>query len=243
MSGIVSVEFSYPSLTQTSPKFSPSLRPRSCVTNRITCSSGTVGYYDITELSDQIKYFGISEETRRAITRKQKTSKSSALRRTNAVRSTPCDMLCTNKNARFKSREHPMKVSSTRSCYIDFTGSFNDEVRAQPLPLATRHSAPVIRQRFIPTSSRTTQGKRRKAKPKEAWAPESAQIKGGLLVIANGKIVDLKKDIRRSEKLEEDERRRLRKEMRQHLDIVRSFDDLFQELGETKRQLEELKAT
>ena len=62
-------------------------------------------------------------------------------------------------------------------------------------------------------------------------------------MIANGKIVNLKKDIRRSEKLDEDERRRLRKEMRQHLDIVRSFDDLFQELGETKRQLEELKAT
>lgn len=240
---------SHSSLPKPSPSLSCASRAQSFVSNRITCPRGTVGCYDITELNDQLKYFAISEETKKAITRKQKFMKPSSSRWGSTILSTPHDMQHTNGNAQPKSREQtkpPSRHSAgTRSCYVDFTGSFNGSVRAQSLPLATRHSAPLIPQSFRQTqskSSKATRVKRPRSKTKRAGISEPVQIKDGLLVIANGQIVNLQKDIKRSELLEDHERKRLRKEMRQQLNIVRSFDELFEELDATKTRIEKLKA-
>ena len=247
----ISVHLSYPSFSPDPPSLSPLPIPRSrssYLSNRPSCPHGTVDAYDVTELNDQLRYFGISEETRKAL-RKKRSTRSSPPTRPPTAFSMLNNTNYTNKNAQFKSREQlitsVLRPVPTRSCYVDFTGSFKEAVFAHSLPLATRRSAqdPRLRTARLPLRSVVTTAQEKHAK-KTTVTPvvsEAAHIKDGLLIIANGQIVDLKKDIKQSEKLDETERKRLRKEMREQLHVVNSFDKLMEKFDQTKAQIDKLK--
>ena len=212
---------------------------------------GIVGYYDIDELYEELRVFGISDKTRTALLREQNKTARKSLRTAKSTRTSSLarDSQYTNRNPSSIARNDSQTLqtrhsTAARSCYVDFSGSFRDAVRAQSVKMATKNPAPAKHPNFskrktpiIPQTPKRKESKKRK----QASASEPVHIKDGLLVIANGEVVDFRKDVKRSENLEEDERRRLRKEMRKHLDIVQSFDDMFEKLEATKTQIEQMK--
>ena len=212
---------------------------------------GIVGYYDIDELYEELRVFGISDKTRTALLREQNKTARKSLRTAKSTRTSSLarDSQYTNRNPSSIPRNDSQTLQTrhspaARSCYVDFSGSFRDAVRAQSVKMATKNPAPAKHPNFserktpiIPQTPKHKESKKRK----QASASEPVHIKDGLLVIANGEVVDFRKDVKRSENLEEEERRRLRKEMRKHLDIVQSFDDMFEKLEATKTQIEQMK--
>jgi hypothetical protein len=207
-----------------------------------------VGHYDVDELYEEMRMFGISDETRKALLRERKPAVRKSSRTATTRKTSARDSQYTNRNPRSISRDDSRKLqtrqsTAARSCYVDFSGSFHDAVRAQSVKIATRNPAPAMHpnlsQRTTPIAPRTP---KRKKERKEISAPKPVYIKDGLLMIANGEVVDFRKDKKRSENLEENERTRIRKEMRKHMDIVRSFDDLFDKFDATKMQIEQMKS-
>lgn len=249
---IISVEVTYPTLHQpllSTPPSTPTpvTYSESFASHQIPNQKGIVGSYDIHELSEEIRLLGISrEETRMALLRERKSAARKASR-TATCTSFTRDLQSRNPSVRSRedSRKLLLRHSACRSCYVDFSGNFRDAVRARSVKMATRNSAPVVHpnfgQRIVPKTLPTRKRKQSKGRKKLISASEPVHIKEGLLVIANGKVVDLRNDIKRSEKLDENERKRLRSEMREHLSIVRSFDDMFEKIDATKMQIEQMK--
>ena len=251
---IISVEVTYPTFHQPLLSTPPSTPTpityyEPFASHQIPNQKGIVGCYDIHELSEEIKLFGISrEETQMALLRERKSEGRKAARAATYTGITR-DSQCTSRNQSIKSREDSRKLllhhSAGRSCYVNFSGNFRDAVRARSVKMATRNSAPLVHpnfgQQIVPKTPLTRKRKQSKGRKKLISASEPVHIKEGLLVIANGKVVDLQKDIKRSEKLDENERKRLRREMREHLSIVRSFDDMFEKIDATKMQIEQMK--
>ena len=251
----ISVQVTYPTLHR-SP-FSTPPCTSTLITPPQTFSSnenrkGIVGYYDIDELYEEMRVFGISDETRTALLREQDTTVRKSLRTAKSTRkcSLARDSQYTNRNPRSIPRNDSQTLqtrhsTAARSCYVDFSGSFHDAVRARSVKMATKTPAPIIHpnlsQWTTPTIPQTPKRKKPKSRTNQVSASEPVHIKDGLLVIANGEVVDFRKDVKRSENLEENERTRLRKEMRKHLDIVQSFDDMFEKLEATKMQIEQMK--
>ena len=250
---IISVQVTYPALPQSPlsiPPRTPTPITQSFASNQN--QKGIVGYYDIHELDEDMRLFGISDETRTALLRERKpaTRKGSRTAISTKTSSLTRDSHYTNRNPCSMSHKDSRKLlirksAAARSCYVDFSGNFHDAVRAQSVKMATKDSAPVVHpnlgQRIIPKTPQTPKRKQWKQRRKKSSASEPAHIKDGLLVISNGKVVDFRQDVKRSKNLEESERMRLRKEMREHLDIVRSFDDIFDKLDATKMQIEQMK--
>ena len=236
---VISVEIKYPSLLPSPLSIpprtpTPILRSHSFASNQVASQKGIVGYYDINELSEELQRFGISEETRTALLRER----NQATRRSTITR----DEEHTNRNPSSKSRVPKSRHSgAARDCYVDFSNSFHDAVRAQSVKIATKDSAPIVHpnvcQRGIP---QTPEG--RKHKKKRTCMAEPVEIREGLLIVANGKVVDFRKDVKRSAKRHENERKRLRAEMRKQMHIVRSFDDTLEKYDATKMQIEQTKS-
>lgn len=250
---VISVEVAYPTLHPPALPIPPSTPISATYSDpfpnyQLPSKKGIVGCYDIHELSEDVRMFGISrEETRMELLRERKQAARKASRTATCTNLTRVPQ-CTSKNSSLKTREDsrklPLRHSAGRSCYVDFSGNFRDAVRAQSVKMATRISAPVVHPNFdqrIPKTPATLRRQQSNRGKKLISASEPVHIKEGLLVIANGKVVDLRKDIKRSEKLDENERKRLRKEMREHLSIVRSFDDMFEKIDATKMQIEQMK--
>ena len=242
----ISVKVTYPTLHQLPlstppPTPTPVTRSQSLLHNRVPSQKGIVGYYDIHELNEEIRLFGISDETRNALLRKRhmatrKVPKTAASGKTYSLTRDSC------LNSRDDSREFLVRHSAAaRNCYVDFSGNFRDSIRAQSVKMTTKDSAvhSNFSQRMIPITLQTP--KRKKRTKKEISSSVPVHIREGLLVIDNGQVVDLSKDIKDSAKLKDKERQRLRKEMREHLDIVRSFDNILEKFDTTKMQIEQLK--
>ena len=250
---VISVEVTYPTLHPPALPTPPSTPISATYSDpfpnyQLPSKKGIVGCYDIHELSEDVRLFGISrEETRMELLRERKQAARKASRTATCTSLTRAPQ-CTSKNSSWKTREDsrklPLRHSAGRNCYVDFSGNFRDAVRAQSVKMAMRISAPVVHPNFdqrIPKTPATLRRQQSRGRKKLISASEPVHIKEGLLVIANGKVVDLRKDIKRSEKLDENERKRLRKEMREHLSIVRSFDDMFKKIDATKMQIEQMK--
>ena len=253
---IISVQVTYPTLHQsplaTPPCTSIPITPPQTFSSNEN-QKGIVGYYDIDELSEEMRVFGISDETRMALLREQNLTARKSLRTAKTTRTSSLarDSQYTNRNPSSVLRTDSQKLhtrhpTAARSCYIDFSGSFRDAVRAQSVKMATKNPAPVIHpnlsQRTTPTIAQTPKRKEPKKRRNQVSASEPVHIKDGLLVITNGEVVDFRKDVKRSENLEENERTTLRNEIRKHMDIVQSFDDMFEKLEATKMQIEQMKA-
>ncbi|CAB3976880.1 Hypothetical predicted protein [Paramuricea clavata] len=257
---VISVEVTYPTLHQsllsTPPRtLTPITRSQSFANNQVPNQKGIVGCYDIHELGEEIRLFGISDETRTALLRERKPAARKASRTAVSTKTSSLtrDSQYTNRNyPSSKSREHSRKLlirhsAAARSCYVDFSGNFRDAVRAQSVKMAPKNSAPAVHpnlgQRITPKTPQRPKCKQSRQSKKKISASVPVHIKEGLLVIANGQVVDFRKDVKRSANLEDSERKRLRKEMREHLHIVRSFDDIFEKLDATKMQIERIKST
>ena len=254
---IISVEVTYPTLPQPPltipPRYSiatPIARPQSLASYQEESQQGVVGYYDINELREKLKLFGISNGIRTVLPRRRKT----AVRRDISTQRTSiltCDAQYANKSISPMSREHsrklfPIHSAATRSCYIDFSGNFRDAVRAQTIKIVTKDSAPAVNpnvsQQIKPKTPQVPKRKKHvRRKKKRHSTSEPVQIKEGLLVVSNGQVVDYRKDVRRSKNLTEDERKRLRNDMCEHSRTVRSFHDIITEYDVTKMQLEQIK--
>ena len=256
---VISVEVTYPTLHQsllsTPPRtLTPITRSQSFANNQVPNQKGIVRCYDIHELGEEIRLFGISDETRTALLRERKPTARKASRTAVSTKtfSLTRDSQYTNRNPSSKSREDSRKLlirhsAAARSCYVDFSGNFRDAVRAQSVKMASKNSAsavhPNLGQRITPKTPQRPKRKQSRQRRKKISASEPVHIKEGLLVIANGQVVDFRKDVTRSANLEDSERKRLREEMREHLQIVRSFDDIFEKLDATKMQIERIKST
>lgn len=256
---VISVEVTYPTLHQsllsTPPRtLTPITRSQSFANNQVPNQKGIVGCYDIHELGEEIRLFGISDETRTALLRERKPAARKASRTDVRTKTSSLtrDSQYTNRNPSSKSREDSRKLlirhsAAARNCYVDFSGNFHDAVRAQSVKMASKNSAPAVHpnlgQRITPKTPQRPKRKQSRQGKKKISASEPVHIKEGLLVIANGQVVDFRKDVKRSANLEDSERKRLREEMREHLQIVRSFDDIFEKLDATKMQIERIKST
>lgn len=249
----ISVKFSYPTfpptptcspqcrLTPVTPAPTPITRTQSFFDGQESKQKGIVGFYDIYELNEELRLFRLPSETQMALLRKRKTDTRAALGTTSSSKTSGLTSRSqkTNRNASLKQLQKWHHSLAGTNCYVDFSGSFHDKVRAHSFKMEPRNATPKVNlnfgQRMIPKTAQSSEHKQAKRRKKRLSASGAIHMKEGLLVIANGQVVDFHHDVKLSKRLPEGERKKLR----ERLDIVRSFDDLVDKCDATKTQVEQ----